>query len=126
MSTVSQRARCQAEGCGQPSAGAINGLGCCLDSQHIDEVMKRAVGGTGEALRAFLRVEILYDFPKWQASALLEAGKCHERLGEWGEAVASYERLLDRYRDTPFAEEADERLAIAQKHTRNSTVKRRG
>ena len=54
MSTVSQRARCQAEGCDQPAAGAVNGLGYCLDSQHIDEVMKRAVGGAGEALRAFV------------------------------------------------------------------------
>jgi TolA-binding protein len=80
----------------------------------------------GEALRAFLRVEILYDYPKWQASALLEAGKCHERLGEWGEAAASYERLLDRYRVPPFANEAAERLAVAQKRAENSPAKDQG
>jgi TolA-binding protein len=78
-----------------------------------------------EAARAFLRVEILYDFPHWQASALLEAGKCHERLGEWGEAVASYQRLLDRYRQTPFAEEAAERLEMVQKQVERSAASRR-
>ena len=40
-----------------------------------------------EALREFLKVEILFDAPRWEAAALLEAGKAHERLSEWGDAV---------------------------------------
>ena len=35
------------------------------------------------ALREYLRVEILYAYPRWQAGALLQAGKCREQLGEW-------------------------------------------
>ncbi|HEV3022212.1 MAG TPA: tetratricopeptide repeat protein, partial [Pirellulales bacterium] len=38
------------------------------------------------ALRAYLRGEILYDYPRWDAAALLQAGKCHEYLGEWKQA----------------------------------------
>jgi len=33
-----------------------------------------------EAIREFLKVDILYDAPSWQAAALLEAGKVYERL----------------------------------------------
>ena len=34
-----------------------------------------------EALTEFLKVDMLYDAPRWQAAALLEAGKVYERLG---------------------------------------------
>ena len=40
-----------------------------------------------EALTEFLKVDILYDAPLWQAAALLEAGKVYERLAQWGDAV---------------------------------------
>ena len=33
-----------------------------------------------EALAEYLRVDDRYPFPRWQAAALLQAGKCHERL----------------------------------------------
>lgn len=66
------------------------------------------------ALREYLRVEILYDFPTWQAAALLQAGKCHERLGEWQPAVELYARLLKDYSQTEFAKDASERLKTAQ------------
>ena len=46
------------------------------------------------ALREYLRLEILYAYPEWQAAALLQAGKCHERLGEAKEAA---EALPKRY-----------------------------
>ncbi|MBI2827051.1 MAG: tetratricopeptide repeat protein [Planctomycetia bacterium] len=62
------------------------------------------------ALREYVRVEILYAYPKWQAAALLQAGKCHELLKQPVEAAAAYGRLLERYPDTTFHEEAAARL----------------
>ena len=66
------------------------------------------------ALREYLRVEILYDYPEWRSAALLQAGKCHELLDEWREAADSYRRLLDEYAETAYADEAAERLSVAR------------
>lgn len=66
------------------------------------------------ALREYLRLEILYAYPTWQAGALLQAGKCHEQLGEWKEASELYARLLQNYGQTRFAEEAAGRLRTAR------------
>jgi len=66
------------------------------------------------ALREYLRVEILYDYPVWQAGALLQAAKCREQLGEWNEAVALYNRVVKEYPSTPFADRAKQRLSSAQ------------
>jgi TolA-binding protein len=67
------------------------------------------------ALRAYLRVEILYAFPRWQAAALLQAAKCHEQLGEWKQATDAYSRLLKTYPSSEVAEEASHRLGVAEK-----------
>ena len=60
-----------------------------------------------EALREFLQVDILYDAPRWQAAALLEAGKVYERLDQWADAAETYDRLVarvpDRTRTPPTA-----------------------
>jgi cellulose synthase operon protein C len=69
-----------------------------------------------EAVAAYLRVEVLYDWPKWQAGALLQAAKCLEMLGQVNEAIESYERLIRTYPDSEFTEEARRRLRVAQKH----------
>jgi TolA-binding protein len=101
------------------------------------EAYRRAIGGHGdetaaqsqfmigetyfhqkryqEALREFLKVEILYAFPRWQADALLEAGKCHENLQENSRAVETYNRILEKYPNTPAAERASERLRLIMK-----------
>ena len=50
-----------------------------------------------EALREFLRVDILYNAPRWQAAALLEAGKVYERLDQWADAAETYDRLVARF-----------------------------
>jgi TolA-binding protein len=69
----------------------------------------------GEAVREFLKVEILYDFPEWQAAGLLEAGKCHELLEDWGRAVEAYNRILQRFPKSSSAAEAAQRVQVAQK-----------
>lgn len=62
------------------------------------------------ALREYLRVEILYAYPDWQSLALLQAGKCHEKLGEWKQAAELYARLLKVYPHTDSARGASRRL----------------
>src|SRR5262249_52717974 len=59
-----------------------------------------------EAIREFLKVDILYDAPAWQAAALLEAGKVYERLAQWADAAETYERLRARFPKDPSAVEA--------------------
>lgn len=66
------------------------------------------------ALREYLKTEILYAFPAVQAAALLQAGKCHEALGEWKQAAECYARLVDHYRDTAFSKEGAQRLQTAK------------
>jgi TolA-binding protein len=73
-----------------------------------------------EALREYLRLEILYAYPTWQAASVLQAAKCHEFLGEWKEAVQQYNRLLKTYPQTEFTKEATERLRAAQQRQPNS------
>jgi TolA-binding protein len=67
-----------------------------------------------EALRDFLKVDILHNAPRWQAAALLEAGKVYERLDHWADAAETYERLLGRFASEPSAVEAKERLAAVK------------
>ena len=68
-----------------------------------------------EALRAYLRLEILYAYPELQAAAVLQAGKCRELLGEWSNALKLYDKLLREYPDTNWKEEATRRRAEAQR-----------
>ena len=62
------------------------------------------------AIREYARLEYGYAFPTWQAAAALQAGKCHELLGERKEAERCYARVIKDYPDTQFAKEAAERL----------------
>lgn len=63
-----------------------------------------------EAIDAYLRVESVYAFPKWQAAALLQAGKCHELIGHRGESAKVYAQLVKQFPDTQFAKDAADRL----------------
>lgn len=67
------------------------------------------------AAREYWRVEMRFAYPTWQSLALLQIGKCHEKLGEWKEAAAAYARLLRVYPDTDSAGEASRRLKTAPK-----------
>ena len=71
------------------------------------------------ALREYLRLEILYAFPTWQAAALLQAGKCHEFLGEWKQARDLYARIVKVYPESSVAEEAGRRLRMARRQAVN-------
>jgi TolA-binding protein len=75
-----------------------------------------------EALREFLKVDILYQAPTWQAAALLEAGKVYERLHQWADAAETYERLLSRFPSAPSAADARQRLDAARHRTAAATA----
>jgi TolA-binding protein len=64
-----------------------------------------------EAIQAYYRVESQYNYPYWQAAALLQAGKCQEKLNNQHQAVILYGNLLKRFPDSEFAQTARERLA---------------
>jgi len=62
------------------------------------------------ALRRYLRLRMRYDYPKWQALALLQAGKCREKLGEPAEAAKHYADLIEAFPDTNPAAQARQLL----------------
>ncbi|MFZ5831302.1 MAG: tetratricopeptide repeat protein [Planctomycetota bacterium] len=64
------------------------------------------------AVREYLRLEILYAFPEWQAGGLVQAGKCQEYLGRKTEAESLYRHALSEYGETSFAETARQRLRV--------------
>jgi TolA-binding protein len=62
------------------------------------------------ALRRYLRLRMRYDYPTWQALALLQAGKCREKLGEPLEAAKHYAELIETFPDSQYVEKARELL----------------
>ncbi|HEY2882310.1 MAG TPA: tetratricopeptide repeat protein, partial [Pirellulales bacterium] len=62
------------------------------------------------ALRDYLRVEVVYSYPRWQAAALLQAAKCYQQLGQPQEAAELYAKVLQSYPQTEFVAEASQRL----------------
>jgi TolA-binding protein len=66
------------------------------------------------AVKEYLRVEILYAYPKWQAAALVQAGKAYESDGQWQEAVKLYTQVLRKYAQTEQATEASTRLRVVE------------
>ncbi len=63
-----------------------------------------------DAVRELLRVDILYDYPQWNAAALYEAGRAFEQLRKIGEARAQYREVIERFSETQWAPLARERL----------------
>jgi len=89
--------------------------------QHNGETAARAqfqVGETfftegkfEEAVAELLQVEDVYAYPTWSARALLEAGRAFEQLKEHEQAREQYAALVEKYKDSPEAKLARERLA---------------
>ncbi|CAA9375982.1 MAG: hypothetical protein AVDCRST_MAG64-304 [uncultured Phycisphaerae bacterium] len=89
--------------------------------QHNGETAARAqfqVGETffaegkfEEAVAELLQVEDVYAYPAWSARALLEAGRAFEQLKQDDQAREQYKVLVEKYKDSPEAKLATERLA---------------
>jgi TolA-binding protein len=67
-------------------------------------------GNYSAALHEYLRTEVVYSYPHWQAAALLQAAKCYEQLGQAQQASEMYSRVLQSYPQTEFVAEASKRL----------------
>lgn len=65
-----------------------------------------------EAIEAYHRTYSLYDFPDWQAAALLQAGKCHEAKGQASEANRLYQQVLSDFPHTSFQKKARQQLEL--------------
>lgn len=68
-----------------------------------------------EALKDYFEVAYAYAFPKWQAAAQYEAGRCFEVLGKLDQARQSYKEVVDKYANSPQAPLARERLTALGK-----------
>jgi TolA-binding protein len=63
-----------------------------------------------QAVAALLAVEDVYAYPQWSARALLEAGRAFEQMKQPDQAKAQYKVVTDKYKDSPEAAAAGERL----------------
>ena len=63
-----------------------------------------------DAYRAYMQVEILYDYPELQSAALLQAGKCQELLGNASNATEVYRLMLENYAGTVASKRAASKL----------------
>ena len=60
-----------------------------------------------------------YPFPRWQAAALLQSGKCRELTGDWQGALDSYERLAKSFPESELNAEAMRRAGAARDRLAN-------
>ena len=63
-----------------------------------------------EAIAAYEKTDLEYEFSRWSSAALIQAGKCQEHLENWRHAEKLYSELLDRHPDSEFVFDAKERL----------------
>ncbi|MBX3381642.1 MAG: tetratricopeptide repeat protein [Phycisphaeraceae bacterium] len=78
-------------------------IGECLYAQKRHE----------DAIREFLKVDVLYGYPEWSAAALYEAGRCMRELGREKDAAAQFEEVVKRFPDTRWAALAKEVPAVS-------------
>jgi len=74
-----------------------------------------------EALKEFLKVEILYPIPEWQSFALLEVGKCYARQSEMENARKAFADVIEKYPNLPAANEAKKQLEVLSKTSDTSS-----
>ena len=66
-----------------------------------------------EAIKSFFKVSYGYGYPKWQADATYEAGRCFEVLGQKSQALKQYQKLVKEFTESdklPLAKQRIEAL----------------
>ncbi len=64
-----------------------------------------------EALKPYLRVVALWaGYTEWAAGAQFEIGKCYQALGKPADAREAFKTVVEKYKDTKWAEPAREQL----------------
>lgn len=59
-----------------------------------------------DAVREFLKVDILYAYPEWSAAALYEAGRCFAAMGRSEDASREFAAVTERFPASVWAERA--------------------
>ena len=77
----------------QTAARAQFQIGECLFAQKQFE----------EAVRALLKVDILYAYPEWSAAALHEAGRCFVEMRDPAAARRHFQQVIDEHAETEWA-----------------------
>lgn len=65
-----------------------------------------ALGQHEDAVREFLRTDVLFGHPEWSAAALYEAGRCLRELGRADDAQRRFEELARRFPESRWTEAA--------------------
>jgi TolA-binding protein len=101
------------------------------ESERMAEVYWR-IGETrlaqedySNALSAYQESLAAGDVPHWEAAALLQAGKCEERLGNRTGALLRYRELLKRFPESEFALQARRRAEALERRARSDELIRR-
>ena len=68
-----------------------------------------------DAVRELLKVDILYDYPEWNAAALYEAARCFEALSNPVAARQHFQQVIAEHPDTEWASLAAQRLEALRK-----------
>jgi TolA-binding protein len=68
-----------------------------------------------DAVKSYYKVIYGYGYPKWQAEAAYEAGRCYEVLGKKPQAVKQYQELVQKYPESDKVQLAKERLKELEK-----------
>lgn len=84
-------------------------------SQHFIADSFHDQGDFKNAQREYFKVYVLYDYPKWQETGLLNSALCDEKLGNVDAAIKAFEIVLERFPKTESAEKARVRLAVLRK-----------
>lgn len=63
-----------------------------------------------KAVESFLKVTYGYSYPRWQADAAFEAGRCFEAMGMKSQAIKVYNELLEKFPGSDKASLAKQRL----------------
>jgi len=63
------------------------------------------------AVKHFFKTAFGYGYPRWQAAAHFEAGRCFEVLNKMDQARKSYQEVVDKHPQSDQAEPARKRLA---------------
>jgi len=93
----------------QKVIAATNGQTAARAQFQIGETYL-AEGSFEKAIPELLAVEDVYKYPQWAARALFEAGRTFEQLKEKDQAKKQYTEIVNKYKDAPEAEMAQQRL----------------
>lgn len=74
-----------------------------------------------EALKFYLLVATIYEDPQYCPESLLRAGSILEQLNRGPEALKSYSEIVEKYKDSPQAGPAKERIAVLGPQTQTPT-----